>query len=137
MSVQMTSFRRIAAGVMTPLLPVAAAAAMASLLGAGAPAAAPRLVHQTDDGVEVTAVKFRDLDLSRPEDAATLIARLRGAADLVCRAGAPATPMTLSAVQTYRSCTHAAMERAVRTVDWPTVTALYTGDPSIPATQFR
>ena len=69
--------------------------------------------------------------------AAALIARLRAASDEVCRAGAPATPMTLSAVQTYKSCTHAAMDRAVRAIDWPTVTALYSGDPAIPATQLR
>ena len=137
MSLQPPSFRLIAAGVTTTLAPITAAAATALLLGAGAPAAAPRLVHQTDEGVEVTAVRYRDLDLSRTEDAAMLLARLREAADLVCRAGAPATPMTLSAVQTYRSCTHAAMDRAVRTVDRPSVTALYGGDPSIPATQFR
>ena len=137
MSIQITSLRKIAAGAATTLAPVAAAALMASLLGAGAPAAAPRLVQQTDDGVEITAVDYRDLDLSRPAGAATLIARLRAASDLVCRAGAPATAMTLSAVQTYRSCTRAAMDRAVRAIDWPTVSALYTGDPSIPATQFR
>ncbi len=137
MNIQTASFQRIAARVATTLAPVAAAAAMAALLGAGAPAAAPRLVQQTDDGVEITAVDYRDLDLSRPAGAATLLARLRAASDLVCRAGAPASSMTLSAVQTYKSCTHAAMDRAVRAIDWPTVTALYGGDPAIPATQLR
>ena len=110
---------------------------MVSLLAAGQVAAAPRLVHETGDGVEALAVDYRDLDLSSPVDAAALIARLRSAADLVCRAGAPATPMTLGVVQTYRSCTHAALRRALQAVAWPTAAPRYAVGSPMPPTQLR
>ena len=98
------------------------------------PAPAAERVHQSDDGVDALAVDFRDLDLSAPAGAAALIARLNAASDLVCRAAAPATPISLSAVQTYQACRRQALDRAVRALDRPAVTALYADQTPLPKT---
>ena len=128
MSIQTTSFRRPAASFLIALAPMAAVV-MASLT-AVFPAAATERVHETRDGVKALAVDFRDLRLSDPKDVRVLIGRLQVASDLVCRAEAPTSPMTLSARRTYRTCTRTVLDRAVRAVGDPAVTALHADELS-------
>ncbi len=132
---QHRSISRRAASLLVALTP-AAAAVIAALMAAGPTAAATPLVHETDDGVEVLAVDYRDLNLSEPSGARAMLSRLRGASGRVCRAGAPAAPVILGTAQAYRACANAAMDRAVRDLGAPAVTALYAGEfpdrPSAP-----
>jgi len=126
MSTQITSFRHAGASVLVAFAPLVIA--VTASLAAFGPAAAIQHVQENKDGVEALAVDFRDLHLSDPKDAQVLIGRLHGASDLVCRAEAPASSMSLSAAHTYRVCIRAAMDRAVRAVGDPAVTALYANE---------
>jgi UrcA family protein len=67
-------------------------------------------------------VKFGDLDVSRPQDAAVLYGRIRGAAEKVCspyEAGGFAAKMHLDA------CISKAISTAVTTVDAPALSRVY------------
>lgn len=67
-------------------------------------------------------VKYADLNLSSPQGAASLYARIRVAADAVCRGldGHDPTSMTL-----FSRCVHKAIADAVTKVDHPTLYAVY------------
>jgi UrcA family protein len=67
-------------------------------------------------------VKFGDLDVSRPQDAAVLYDRIRGAAEKVCspyEAGGFAAKMHLDA------CINEAISKAVTTVDVPALSRVH------------
>jgi len=75
------------------------------------------------------AVKFADLDISRPEGAARLYGRIKTAATMVCssfdRSG-------LAAQANFKTCVSDAIARAVAKVDSPSLYAVYgakTGAP--------
>jgi UrcA family protein len=77
----------------------------------------------SDSFAPLTArVKFADLDVSRPQDAAVLYDRIRGAAEKVCspyEAGGFAAKMHLDA------CINKAISKAVTTVDAPALSRVY------------
>ena len=121
--------RGTAAGLLLILTPVAM---IASLMTAG-PAAAAR-IQQDADGPAWVAVGYADLDLSGPAGARTMLGRIRAASGRVCHAAAPATPVNLGGVRSYRACVGAAIDRAILSLDAPVVTALYTDQfPERPA----
>jgi UrcA family protein len=67
------------------------------------------------DAAPSVVVKFGDLDLSRPEEAAMLYSRLRHAARTVCPA--PRELRDLDRLEIARDCYNAALARAVHSVD--------------------
>jgi UrcA family protein len=77
------------------------------------------------DGAPSVVVKFGDLDLSQPEQAATLYDRLQHAACEVCP---PVSARDLSRFEVARSCYKTALARAVRSVDQASLTRLH--DPA-------
>jgi UrcA family protein len=107
--------------------PMLATALAAALLGyAGAGAAAPPL-HVSGDDVS-TVVGYADLDLHSPQDARTLIERVRSSAQRVCQKAAPdgTEDIDLSAdVQGYRQCVQAATRDAIDHLGVPEVTAMF------------
>ena len=124
-----SSTRGTAAGLLMILTP---AAMIASLIAAG-PAAAAR-VQQDVEGPAWVAIGYADLDLSGPAGARTMLGRIRTASGRVCHAAAPATPVNLGGVRSYRACVGAAIDRAVLNLDAPVVTALYANQfPERPA----
>jgi UrcA family protein len=68
-----------------------------------------------DGAAPSVVVKFGDLDLSRPEQAAMLYSRLRHAARAVCPA--PEQVRDLHRLEIARGCYNAALARAVHSVD--------------------
>jgi UrcA family protein len=81
--------------------------------------------HRATDGAPSVVVRYGDLDLSQPEQAATLYSRLRHAAREVCP---PVSARDLSRLEAASSCYRTALARAVRTVDRASLTRLY--DPT-------
>ncbi len=88
------------------------ASALAAFAGAAGAADRP---SSTGDAPSMT-VRYADLDLQSPEGVSTLYRRLAAAANQVCP-----TRYTrdLHAQQLSQQCQHAAIERAVRTIDSP------------------
>jgi len=76
-------------------------------------------------------VKFGDLDLSRPQDAALLYSRIRAAAERVC---SPFDAAGLAAKQHLDACINKAISEAVTTVDRPALSRVYgaMGGTSLP-----
>src|SRR5262245_40641575 len=70
---------------------------------------------QAAAGAPSVVVKFGDLDLSRPEEAAMLYSRLRHAARTVCPASN--TLRDLNRLEIARACYNDALARAVHSVD--------------------
>jgi UrcA family protein len=68
-------------------------------------------------------VKFRDLDLSKPEGAAALYQRIERSARLVCTDSS--SPYDAGRVATFDRCYKAAVQDAVSTIDQPQLTALH------------
>ena len=66
-------------------------------------------------GAPSVVVKFGDLDLSHPEEAAMLYSRLRHAARTVCPASS--TLRDLNRLEIARACYNDALARAVHSVD--------------------
>ena len=96
---------------LVPLMLLAAAAAVApAIASAAAPAATPG-----DTITQSTVVSFRDLDLSKPEDAARLYARIRQAAASVCPSRWEDRPQ--------RGCYDAAVAAAVARINKPLLSA--------------
>ena len=94
-----------------PLMLLGAAAAVApAIASAAAPAATPG-----DTITQSTVVSFRDLDLSKPEDAARLYARIRHAAASVCPSRWEDLPQ--------RGCYDAAVAAAVARINKPLLSA--------------
>jgi len=67
-------------------------------------------------------VKFGDLDLSRPRDAAVLYGRIRTAAEKVC---SPYEASGLAAKMHLNSCIREAVSKAVTTVDAPALSLIH------------
>jgi UrcA family protein len=67
-------------------------------------------------------VKFGDLDVSRPQDAARLYSRIRAAAERVC---SPFDAAGLAAKQHLDACINKAISEAVTTVDRPALSRVY------------
>ena len=74
-----------------------------------------------DDEVPRIVVKYADLNLSNPEDAATLLHRIERAARQVCP---DADLLNLRAMQVSVQCRRAAVARAVGAIGSPTLNAL-------------
>jgi len=75
------------------------------------------------DAAPSVVVKFGDLDLSRPEQAAMLYSRLRHAARTVCPA--PSELRDLDRLEIARDCYSAALARAVHSVDQGSFARMY------------
>lgn len=88
----------------------AAAAAAPAIASAAAPAASPG-----DTITESKVVRYNDLDLSKPADAARLYARIRNAAARVCP--------SISGDVPQRDCFDAAVAAAVTRVNKPLLSA--------------
>jgi len=80
------------------------------------------------------AVRYADLDISRPAGAEVLIDRIRLAARSVC--GTQADLRDIARFRTQAACQHEAMETAIRSVNSPLVAKLY-GKPQLYAGQAR
>jgi UrcA family protein len=74
-----------------------------------------------DEEVPRVVVKYSDLNLSNPEDAATLLHRIEQAARRVCP---DADLLNLRALQVSVQCRRQAVARAVGAIDSPTLNAL-------------
>ncbi|HEY3888965.1 MAG TPA: UrcA family protein [Caulobacteraceae bacterium] len=83
-------------------------------------------VQTSDSGVISVATPISDLNLSTPEGAKALLARLRHAASIAC-GDRPDRWEGLQAIQTYKVCLRKSMDDAVDQVHAPLVTALYRG----------
>src|SRR5256885_980306 len=68
-------------------------------------------------------VRFADLDLAKPQDAAVLYQRIRFAARLLCDAAR--SPWDGSQTRNWNRCFNSAVEDAVLRVDRPALTAVY------------
>ena len=68
-------------------------------------------------------VKFRDLDLSKPEGAAALYQRIERSARLVCKDSS--SPYDAGRVATFDRCYKAAIQDAVASINQPQLTALH------------
>lgn len=91
-------------------------AVIAAAIGANA-YADDRRAPAKSDAAATAAVSFSDLEVSRPEDARVLLARVQAAAREVC--GRSFTHGDASA------CVHATVDRAVEALDRPQVSAIY------------
>lgn len=78
-----------------------------------------------DDEASQTVVHYSDLDLSRPQDARRLYARIRRAAHAVCETYQSAD---LQRAQAYRQCTDKAMANAIAKVQSAQVAAIAEDD---------
>lgn len=84
-----------------------------------------------------TSVQYRDLDLSTPAGAATMLHRIKAAAHRVCDPE-PAL-LSLTEKADWNSCMTFSVNNAVRSLDAPMVTAAYTGrtTPTVVLAQFK
>lgn len=78
-----------------------------------------------DDEVRQTVVRYKDLDLARPEDARRLYGRILSAAREVCENFRSAD---LQRAQIYRRCMDEAITNAVAKVQSAQVTAIASAD---------
>ncbi len=103
--------------------PVLLSIILASALGAAAGSAG---AQTTDGGLETqnVVVRYGDLDLQRPTDASTLLARLRTAALSACGAGFESLPEYRAAVG-RSPCYKDSLYSAVASLDAPLVTRIY------------
>ncbi len=77
------------------------------------------LAQAEDEAAASLTVQFADLDLDKPQGAATLFTRIKTAAERVCsdhRGPAPADTVR------YKACVRVAVSNAVAKVDRPTLT---------------
>ena len=102
----------------TQFLTVALGAAVLALGAIPATAPAQEAVTQSE------AVSFADLNLDSPQGAKAMFARIKGAAQRVCREEAIDD---LSAYHEWRACVHDATDKAVASLNAPMVTALNSG----------
>jgi UrcA family protein len=118
-----TSLRRIVAGMLFGTL----ASGLAGIAGAA------------DSDVPHRLVKYGDLNVSSPEGAATLYARIRIAAAEVCRSF---DSREFATQNNLKFCVHKAIADAVKKVDQPELYAVYnaksgTSKPIIVASRTR
>jgi UrcA family protein len=88
---------------------------------------APRTAPAADDGLPTIIVSYADLDLSKPEGARILYARIKRAAHKVC---APLASREVRRNFLWRDCYEGAIANAVATVDRPGLTALHRSSTS-------
>jgi UrcA family protein len=81
-----------------------------------------------EPGVARTVVNYSDLDLTRPEDAARLYARLKNASQQVCYTN---ERLTVQVQRLQEDCIHGALSRAVANVNDAKLTALHQAEPRI------
>jgi UrcA family protein len=106
---------------------IAALALTASFATLSLPAQADDKAAQTESNI---TVKFRDLDLSKPEGVATLYQRIERSARLVCTDSS--SPWDAGRVATMQRCYDAAIQDAVSAINQPQLTAFHqakTGKP--------
>jgi UrcA family protein len=113
---------------MKPLVTSVALALALCAVQANCLAAAP------DDGVRTRSVKYADLNLQRPADAALLYRRIEGAAELVCE---PYASRDLARNMRFRQCRSGAIQKAIAEVHAPLLTERYAtlANPQILAPQ--
>jgi UrcA family protein len=99
---------------------VAAAVAFAAVLGAQ-----PTFAATADDGVVSVRVPYADLNLQSAAGARIMLARLTAASHSTC--GAEPTITDLGRSQLYRGCVSGTLDRAVRSLGAPLVTAAFDG----------
>jgi UrcA family protein len=75
-------------------------------------------------------VRFGDLDITKPAGAQVLYRRIEAAAQRVC---VLPSSRTLVTVEEERACIRTAVDKAVRQVDSPQLTALRFGNPMLVA----
>jgi UrcA family protein len=80
------------------------------------------------------AVQYADLNLSNPDDASQLYARLERAAAVVCRTY---EGFELSRKRMHEACEQEALSAAVAQVDNPALTSLHAADARIRVAQRR
>ena len=103
-------FRPATFKTLVPLMLLGAAAAAPAIASAAAPVASPG-----DKITQSTVVRYYDLDLSKPADAARLYARIRHAAARVCPSSWGDSPQ--------RDCYDAAVAAAVARINKPLLSA--------------
>lgn len=101
---------------MKPLVTSLALAFALCALQANCLAAAP------GDDVPTRSVKYADLNLKRPADAALLYRRIEGAAALVCE---PYASRDLARNMRFRQCRSGAIQKAIAEVHAPLLSARY------------
>jgi UrcA family protein len=84
-------------------------------------AASPQLDPAT--GVLSVSVSRAGLDLTRADNARTMLIKLRRAASALC--GEAPRPVELQRADDYRACMQATLDNAVNRLDAPVVAALY------------
>jgi UrcA family protein len=89
-----------------------------SVVAAGSAA----VCNAADDDVRHEIVRYADVNISTPQGAAALFARLQGAAQRVCRQ--PDEESLFASTQAH-ACITKAVATAVSQVNQPTLTALY------------
>jgi UrcA family protein len=97
---------------MTPLVTLASAPCLSF--------AVLNVSHASHDSPQSRTVQFADLDLSKPEGAATLFGRIKGAAKAVCSAYSKGK--TPADMQRYAACIEFAVSNAIARVDEPVLT---------------
>jgi UrcA family protein len=103
------------------------AAALTTVLLVSLPAHADESATSAESNIKV---KFRDLDLSKPEGVATLYQRIERSARLVCTDSS--SPWDAGRVATMQRCYEAAIQDAVSAINRPQLTAFHqskTGKP--------
>jgi UrcA family protein len=111
---------------------IAAFALTAALTGVSLPAQAEQPKAPTDSNININ-VKFRDLDLSKPEGVAALYDRIERSARLVCKD--TSSPWDAERVETFQRCYQAAIQDAVSAVNHPQLTARHRARTSKPPVQ--
>lgn len=99
---------------------VAASVAFAAVLGGQ-----PTFAATADDGTISVSVPYTDLNLQSPAGARTMLARLTAASHTAC--GSEPAINNLGRAQLYRNCVSGTLDRAVRSLGAPLVTAAYDG----------
>ena len=99
---------------------VAASVAFAAVLGAQ-----PTFAATADDGTISVRVPYTDLNLQSPAGAHTMLGRLTAASHSAC--GSEPAIADLGRSTLYRDCVSSTLDRAVRSLGAPLVTAAYDG----------
>lgn len=87
-------------------------------------ASAQPLVRRPDRTL-ATTINYADLDLQDRRDARLMFARIRNAAAQVCRATRGAEGNDIGSILVYDDCFRESVQRAVRQLDAPLVTAAF------------
>jgi UrcA family protein len=91
------------------------------LAGAITLCALQAVARAADDGLPTRTISYADLDISKPAGAKVLYGRIRSAANQVCDYSAY---WEMSLRQTQHDCVEKAIDKAVKQVDSPALSAL-------------